>query len=123
VANNADGDSPGSVSVINTAICNGADTTGCSAHPPSIPAGRSGRLVAVNTSTDRIYVTNHSGATVSIIDGSTCNAETSSGCDQPAAQQAIGSAPNGLAVNDITNTVYAFSLLGPGAMSIFTGAP
>ena len=34
VVNNADGDSPGTVSVINGTTCNGADTTGCGRHFP-----------------------------------------------------------------------------------------
>jgi DNA-binding beta-propeller fold protein YncE len=123
VANNADGDHPGTVSLINTATCNGADSTGCHGHVPSIPVGRAPQLAAVNTSTNRIYVTNYGSATVSIIDGSTCNAETTSGCNRPAPQQAVGSSPLGLAVNDSTNTVYALTQLGLGAMSIFGGSP
>ena len=123
VANNADGDHPGTVSLINTATCNGADSTGCHGHVPSIPVGRASQLAAVNTSTNRIYVTNYASATVSIIDGSTCNAETTSGCNRPAPQQAVGSSPLGLAVNDSTNTVYALTQLGLGAMSIFGGSP
>jgi hypothetical protein len=38
-------------------------------------------------------------------------------------QQAVGSSPLGLALNDSTNTVYALSQLGLGAMSIFGGSP
>jgi DNA-binding beta-propeller fold protein YncE len=123
VANNANGDFPGTVSVINTATCNRADTAGCRGHMTTVPVGRSSRLVAVDTSTNRIYVTNYSSASVSVIDGSTCNAEATSGCAQAAPQQAVGSQPNGLAVNDSTNTVYALTQLGPGATSIFGGSP
>jgi DNA-binding beta-propeller fold protein YncE len=122
VANNANGDFAGTVSVINTATCNGADMAGCAGHMPTVPVGRSSRLVAVDTSTNRIYITNYSSASVSVIDGTTCNAEATSGCAQPAPQQAVGSQPNGLAVNDSTNTVYALTQLGPGATSIFGGA-
>jgi DNA-binding beta-propeller fold protein YncE len=123
VANNADGDSPGSVSVINTATCNGVDTTGCHGHLSTMPGARASLLAAVDTSTDRIYVTNYASATVSIIDGSTCNAETTTGCAHAAPQEAVGSSPFGLAVNDSTNTVYALTQLGLGAMSIFGGSP
>ena len=123
VANNADGDFPGTVSVINTATCDGADPAGCAGHMPTIVVGRSSQLAAVDTSTNRIYVTNYSSASVSVIDGSTCNATATSGCAQEAAQQAVGSQPLGLAINDNTNTVYALTQLGAGAMSIFAGAP
>jgi DNA-binding beta-propeller fold protein YncE len=124
VANNPNGgDFAGTVSVINAATCNGANTAGCSGPMPTVLVGRSSRLVAVETNTNRIYVTNISSASVSVIDGTACNAEATSGCAQPAAQQAVGSQPNGLAVNDNTNTVYALTLLGAGAMAIFGGAP
>ncbi len=39
VANNADGDSPGTVSVINTATCNGTRTTGCRRRFPMMAVG------------------------------------------------------------------------------------
>jgi DNA-binding beta-propeller fold protein YncE len=123
VANNANGDLAGTVSVINAATCNGGHTAGCSGLMPTVLVGRSSRLVAVDTNTNRIYVTNHSSASVSVIDGSTCSSEAASGCAQPARQQAVGSQPNGLVVNDNTNTVYALTQLGAGAMSIFGGAP
>ena len=41
VINNANGDRPGTVSVINGATCNGTNTEGCGAHFPVMPAGRS----------------------------------------------------------------------------------
>lgn len=123
VANNTNGDAPGTVSVINSATCNGHSTAGCQAHTLTIPVGRSARLVAVDATTDRVYVTNYSSATVSIIDGSTCSAEVTTGCARPAPAQPVGSQPDGLAVNDNTNTVYALTQQGPGAMSVFQGAP
>ena len=39
VANNANGDFAGTVSVINTATCNGADMAGCAGHMPTVPVG------------------------------------------------------------------------------------
>ena len=39
VTNNADGDSPGTVSVINGATCNGTHTTGCHRHFPTAATG------------------------------------------------------------------------------------
>jgi DNA-binding beta-propeller fold protein YncE len=79
VANNADGDAPGIVSVINRATCNGADISGCSSTTATVVVGRSPRLVAIDTTTDRVYVTDHSSAAVSLIDGSTCNANVTTG--------------------------------------------
>jgi DNA-binding beta-propeller fold protein YncE len=123
VADNADGDAPGTVSVINSATCNGADILGCSAPIATIPVGRAPLLAAIDTTTDHIYVTNYASATVSIIDGSNCNAANVTGCSRPAPAQNVGSLPFGLTVDDATNTVYALTLGGLGATSIFGGSP
>ena len=121
VANNADGDAPGTVSVINEATCSGADTTDCTP-VAAVAVGRSPRLAAVDTTTDQIYVTNYSSATVSIIDAATCNAANITGCSRPATAQAVGSGPNGLTIDDTTNTIYAFTGFGPAAAaSVFDG--
>ena len=119
--NNADGDHPGTVSVLNGATCSGANIAGC-APIATVAVGRSPLLAAIDTTTDHVYVTNYSSATVSIIDGSTCNAADTTGCSRPAAARAVGSQPFGLAIDTRTNTVYAFTEPGPGAAaSIFEG--
>jgi DNA-binding beta-propeller fold protein YncE len=118
VANNANGDAPGTVTLIDGATCNGSDTAGCRGRMPTVLVGRSPRLVAVDPTTDRVYVTNLSSASVSIIDGSTCHAGVTSGCSRPAPAQQVGSQPNGIAVNDATKTVYALTVGFP-ATSIF----
>ena len=122
IADNADGDAPGTVSVINGATCNGVNSSGCRSLAATVAVGRAPLLAAIDTTTDRIYVTDYASAGVSIIDGSTCNAEITTGCPRPAALQAVGSEPFGLAANDSTNTVYAFTTLGLGATSIFGGS-
>ena len=109
------------VSVINGATCNGTDTAGCSKPIPTVGVGRSPLLVAVDTSTDFIYVTDASSAGVSVVKGATCNAEVTQGCRQPAPEQAVGSIPFGLAVNQDSNTVYAVSSFN-GSISIFEGS-
>jgi DNA-binding beta-propeller fold protein YncE len=121
VANNANGDTPGTVSVINGATCNGVETTGCADNIPTVAVGRSPLLVAVDTRTAAVYVTDFSSAGVSVIDGSTCNAKMTTGCSHPAPEQAVGSQPFGIAVNQSSNTVYAMNIFGPGSLSIFRG--
>ena len=121
IANNADGDAPGTVSVINGTTCNGTTTTRC-APIATVAVGRAPLLAAIDTTTDQAYVTNYASATVSIIDGATCNAANTTGCSRPADAQAVGSSPFGLAIDDHTNTVYAFTGFGPGSTaSIFDG--
>ena len=121
VANNADGNLPGTLSLINDATCNASDTAGCGRHMPTVVVGRSPRLIAINPTTDTIYVTDHSSAAVSILNGASCNAQDTSGCSTPVPEQPIGSAPSGILVDPATDSVYAANLLGLGSLSIFTG--
>ena len=106
VANNANGDSPGTVSVINTATCNGTVTTGCHRRFPTMATGRSPFLAAVDPSTGILYVTAISSAEVTILNGARCNAAVTTGCHTPGRQQAVGSLPFALAINPGTRTVY-----------------
>ena len=120
VANNADGDSPGTVSVINGATCNGTRTAGCTGRFPAMAAGRSPLLAAVDTRTGNVYVTDFSSAGVSILDGSRCNALVTSGCGAPPREQAAGSQPFGLAIDQDTSTVYVTQIFQAGSMSILS---
>ena len=122
VINNANGDLPGTVSVINGATCNGTDTAGCGAHFPVMPAGRSPLFVTVDTSTGFVYVTDFASAAVSVLNGSRCNAETAAGCDAAAREQPVGSGPQGIALNQRTHTVYVAGVYLPGFMSVFRAA-
>jgi DNA-binding beta-propeller fold protein YncE len=118
VANNADGDSPGTVSVINTATCNATDTTGCGGPFPTAATGNSPLLIGADTRTGTLYVTDYSSASVTILTESRCNAQITSGCRNASREQAVGSGPLGLAVNPSTGTVYVANQYLPGSMSI-----
>ncbi len=119
VANNANGDSPGTVSVINAATCNGTRTTGCQRHFPTLPTGRAPLLITADAHNGTFYVTDFESAAVTILDGSRCNATATSGCRKATREQAVGSGPFGIAVNDHTHTVYVANGYLPGTMSIF----
>jgi DNA-binding beta-propeller fold protein YncE len=119
VANNAHGYSPGTVSVINAATCNGTATSGCARHFPTMPTGPGPLSVAIDTRTDVLYVTDFTGATVSVLSGPRCNAEVTSGCARAGHAQAVGSGPQDIAVNQRTRTVYVTNIYQPGSMSIF----
>ena len=58
---------------------------------------------------------------MSVLNGSRCNARVTSGCHTAARQQATGSQPLGLTINQHTNTVYAADLFQTGSLSIFKG--
>jgi DNA-binding beta-propeller fold protein YncE len=122
VINNANGDLPGTVSVIDGLTCNGTDTAGCSAHFPVMPAGRSPLAITVDTSTGFVYVADFSSAAVSVLNGSRCNAETAVGCGAAGREQPVGSGPQGITLNQRTHTVYVADLYHPGFMSVFTAA-
>lgn len=121
VANNTNGDTPGTVSVIDGATCNGFETAGCTGPFSTVVVGRSPLLLAIDTATDTVYVTDYSSAGVSVLNGATCNAEVASRCRVPAPEQAVGSQPYGLAVDQATNSIYAMNQLGLGSTSVFRG--
>jgi DNA-binding beta-propeller fold protein YncE len=106
VSNNANGDLPGSVSMINEATCNGHRTTGCAAHHPVVTVGRSPELVAVDSRTDRIYVADSATADVSVINGARCNARRTGGCATAVRELPAGSIPTGIAIDDSASTLY-----------------
>ena len=122
VANNADGDSPGTMSVINGATCNGRHLAGCRRHFATAPTGNSPLSVVVNIRTGVVYVTDFSSASVTVVTGSRCRATDTSGCGKASREQAVGSGPNGIAINPRTRTVYVTNGYLPGSMSIFTAA-
>jgi YVTN family beta-propeller protein len=120
VANGADN----TVSVIDARSCNATVQTGCSQTPASVAVGENPRRVGVDPSTNTIYVSNYGasvGSTVSIIDGSSCNATTASGCGQTPATTTVGQGPQGLVVDIATHTLYVANQAGngaPGSLSI-----
>jgi len=100
------------VSVIDGATCNAADTAGCANAPQTITLGpifASPSGVAVDQATDTIYVAdleNGEGpGAVSVINGATCNAATSAGCGQTPPTVTVGFGPVGIAFNPANRTV------------------
>jgi YVTN family beta-propeller protein len=108
------------VSVINTATCNAQNTTGCGQTPPTITVGSGPIPVAVNQATNTIYVGNNGGGTVSVINGATCNAHTTSGCSRVPPAVTVTGSPFGLAADQHTDTIYVASL--GSTVSVINGA-
>ena len=111
VANN----SAGTVSLIDGATCNAMDQVGCGGTPATISVGNGPSAIAVNPTTDTIYVTNSGpfkgsaasvGDTVSVIDGATCNATVQSGCGQSPGTVTVGAGPLGIGVDPTTDSIY-----------------
>jgi DNA-binding beta-propeller fold protein YncE len=122
VTNNADGNLPGTVSVINGATCNGTHTTGCSGPFPTMATGLSPLLATIDTRTNTLYVSDFSSAAVSVLNTAQCDAAVTSGCHTTARLQAVGSQPYDVIINQRTSTAYVTQLRAPGSMSTFTAA-
>ncbi len=100
------GESSDDVSVIDGRTCNARVYTGCMQKPFHVLAGPGARGIAVNEQTGTVYVANTNANTVSVIDGTTCNATVHSGCGQRAAVAPVGTSPRRVAVDERTNTIY-----------------
>ena len=99
----------GFVAMIDTATCNGGQTSGCSQPPPTAPAGSGPVHVALNSTTHTVYVVNEEDSSVSVLDANTCNATVTSGCAKTPPAMAIGFNGGAADVDLATDTVYASS--------------
>jgi YVTN family beta-propeller protein len=136
LASGPNGDSsPSTVSVFNGATCNATSTSGCGQTPHSATVGYSGGALAVNATTNTIYVaksdqenTPSGGNTVSVINGITCDAATTTGCGGPPQTITLGPAfttPAAVAIDQATDTIYVANLQNgeaAGTVSVINGA-
>jgi len=119
VANRGSGKA-GTVSVINATTCNATNSAGCSDVSTLRVPGGNPDDITVDAPTDTIYVatTTASGPNLlSVFNGATCNATTTSGCGQKSATLPLGDSGNvrgnsilNIAVNEATNTIYATNI-------------
>ncbi|HXW44307.1 MAG TPA: hypothetical protein VEL03_05950 [Streptosporangiaceae bacterium] len=96
----------GTVAVINAATCSAADSAGCTASPALVNVGSEPEFLAVDSVTNTIYVANTSSGSVSVIDGSTCNATDTAGCASAPPTVQVGAGAFPIAVDAATDTVY-----------------
>jgi DNA-binding beta-propeller fold protein YncE len=111
-ANIADGETPGTVSMINGATCNGQNTTGCGQTPITAPAGFGAVGIATDPITDDVYTANTENASVSVIGGDTCNRLNATGCSHTPAEVAVGDYPGSIAVDPAVDTAYVQNIEG-----------
>jgi YVTN family beta-propeller protein len=107
-ANTGDGAvQEGTVSVVDGSMCDGGHPSGCGSQtPPQVTVGASPVSVAVDPSNRSIYVTNVSDSTVSVIDAASCNAQTTSGCEDRPPTIAVDGGPNWTVVDAARHTLY-----------------
>jgi DNA-binding beta-propeller fold protein YncE len=122
---------PNTVTVFNGATCNATNSSGCTQAPHSVTVGLGAAALAVDTVTDTVYVANFAGFagnTVSVIDGTTCNAANTTGCTNAPQTITVGpvfTGPDGVAIDQATDTIYVADLEngeGSGMVSVINGA-
>lgn len=110
------------VSVLSMARCNSHKTAGCVRNWPVAAVGVNPVGIAVDQATNTIYVTNSGDATVSVINGATCNGDDNSGCRQKAATVRVGAFPAAVVVDPVTNMVFVANQdTRPGTVSVIDG--
>ena len=84
--------------------------------PRTVTVGLDPVDIRVDQATNTVYVANNgnngTGDTVSVIDGKICNGTVTSGCSQAPQNVTIGYGPSGVAVDPVTDTVYAATVNG-----------
>ena len=109
----AGGDYPATVGVIDGATCNSADVSGCGQlSRRTVAVGFSANDIAIDPTNHMLYTTNHSDATISAIEGSTCNRLVSSGCHLASPRLPAGTYPNTIAIDPAVDTAYVAGLDG-----------
>ena len=114
----------GDILVVNGKTCNAVVTRGCATSPQTITVGATPDGVAIDEKTDTVYVANADDGTVSVINGATCNADTTTGCNQTPPTITVGTQPVVPAVDEATDTVYVPNSNpdGAGTVSVINGA-
>ena len=103
----ANGITPGTVSVIDGAACNGRTGSGCGQAPATVAVGNNPYALAVDQANDTIYVANSASGSVSVINGATCNAHTTAGCSQTPPAVPTGLGAGFVAVDGALHTAFA----------------
>jgi DNA-binding beta-propeller fold protein YncE len=109
------------VSILDLRDCNAHELRGCLRPPVEFDAGDMPGGIAINRKTDTIYVTGQTSNDVSVIDGTTCNATMARGCKHKPVRFAAGPGARGIAVNELTNTVYVANTAA-NTVSVIDGA-
>src|SRR5262249_11482440 len=93
VANQAFEEEPGSVSVVDLRHGTARDTGGCGATPARVATGFGTAGLTLDRAGHRVFTADLANATISIIDGASCNALRPAGCARGSTQKAVGAFP------------------------------
>ena len=98
--------------MINGAICNGQNTSGCGQTPATAPAGFGTVGIAVDPATNRVYVANIEDTSVTTVNGNTCNGTNPRGCGQTRTRAIVGDYPSAISVDPAVRTAYVADIEG-----------
>jgi YVTN family beta-propeller protein len=104
VTNVFGGPGPGYISVFDANACNAHGMTNCAALG-TIPIGVKPRSIAIDESTNTIYVVNFNDDDISIVDARHCNAADATLCNQ-VATASVGAGPAALGFSPVNQTIY-----------------
>jgi YVTN family beta-propeller protein len=105
-ANTGNNGAGSTVSVINTAICNATDHSGCGQRTAAVPVGTQPWAVTVDQALHTLFVINNWDDTISALNTSTCDAaDRSSSSRQPPTSQ-VGMGPQAITLDPTTGTLY-----------------
>lgn len=103
---NEGADSPGStVSMIDTATCNGHRTSGCIVAAPTLTSGAAPSGLVLDRKHHTLFVANGNDGTVSVIDTNTCNTGHPSGCPAVAPTVQLNGFPVGGALDPVSGSL------------------
>jgi DNA-binding beta-propeller fold protein YncE len=105
-ANIANGEGPGTVSIVNGNICNAHNTSGCDQIPATAPAGFGTTGIAVDPASHQVVATNIEDTSITTINGHACNAVNSEGCDRTQTQAIVGDYPSAISIDPAVDTAY-----------------
>jgi DNA-binding beta-propeller fold protein YncE len=117
-ANLNTGEGPGSVSIIDGAICNGHDVRGCGQTPRTAPTGFGTTDIAIDPVTRHLYTANDEDTSVTTIDGNTCRAQRTDGCARSRTDAIVGDYPRWIGVDPTTRTAYVSVIEGVSVMRL-----
>jgi DNA-binding beta-propeller fold protein YncE len=105
VANFRQGELPGTVTVIDTTRCRAANTSGCQSPVTTVTdVGRGLFDLGIDPTSDQVFASSLNHASVSQIDGRTCNARVTSGCH--AADLATDDVSADLTFDPVSHTLF-----------------
>ena len=117
-ANIANGEGPGTVSVVNGNICNAHNTSGCDQIPATAPAGFGTVGIAVDPASDQVVATNIEDTSITTINGHTCNGTKANGCQITRTRPIVGDYPGAISVDPAVDTAYVADAEGVSVMPL-----